>query len=190
VNKRRLTWLVLLVVATCATVYAHDFSQSESTLTIDGSAVRVQLSLNLLDLPYVDSNGNGVVSYEELDATIERVFAAVKTHYVLGAPGSPLRTALEHQEIVEDHVLRMDLRYDFADDVRQIDVTSTLDAMLGPMHQHFLTANIDSETMRTVLDAGNRQVRFDRSRILEWRIGVLVAAGFAIALLAWFRRRR
>ena len=63
--------LVALVFSVVLT--AHDFSQSESTLTIDGSTVVVQLRLNLLEFPGIDANGNGVISYEELDAGIERV---------------------------------------------------------------------------------------------------------------------
>lgn len=159
-------------------------------LSIDGSTVNVRLSLNLLELPYVDANGNAVVSYDELDAAIDRVFAAVKEHYVLGAPEPPLRTVVERHQIVEDHVLQMDVRYDFPHAVTQLEVTSTLDALLGPTHQHLLSARLDGETSRAVLDAGNRQVHLDASRVTRWRIAAGAGAALAIALLAWFRRRR
>lgn len=181
-------FLVALVFSVALT--AHDFSQSESTLTIDGSTVSVQLRLNLLEFPGVDANGNGVVSYDELDAGIERVFAAVKEHYVLGAPGSPVRILVERHDIVDDHVLQMDVRYDFAADVAGLDVTSTLDALLGPMHQHMLTTRLNGETTRAVLDADNRRVHLDRSRITRGRIAAVLGALVAIVLLAWFRRRR
>jgi hypothetical protein len=178
------------MLAWAALVSAHEFSQSESTLTIDRSSVNARLSLNLLEFPFVDANGNGVVSYEELDAAIDRVFAAVKEHYAIGAPEAPLRTLVERHEIVEDHVLRMDVRYDFSHDVKTLDVTSTLDALLGPTHQHILTASINGETSRAVLDAGNRRAHLDGSRITLWRIAAMAGAVGALVLLAWFRRGR
>ena len=182
--------LLLLVVGCSAILAAHDFSQSESTLALDGASVNVRLRLNLLEFPGVDRNGNGAVSYEELDAAIERVVAAVKEHYVLGAPDAPLRVLVERHEIVDDHVLQMSVRYDFARDVRQLDVTSTLDVLFGPMHQHIVTTRLHGETSRTVLDAGNRRAHLDRSRITPWRIAAAIGAVFVIGLLAWFRRRR
>jgi len=174
----------------CAIVSGHDFSQSESTLTIDGPSVKARLNLNLLELPYVDTSRNGVVSYEELDAAIERVFGAVKQHYVLGAPDPPLRALVERSEIIEDHVLQMDVRYDFSHEVGELDVTSTLDALFGPTHQHFLTARLAGETSRTVLDAANGRVHLDRSRVTPGRIAAMIGAVLGIALLAWLRRRR
>ncbi len=169
---------------------AHDFSQSESVVTTDGPTVRVRFSLNLLELPDVDTSRNGVVSYEELDAAIERVFAAVKANYVVGGPDAPKRTMVERQEIVDEHVLRMDLRFDFDHAVRQLDVTSTLDALLGPTHQHFLTANIAGESARTVLDATSRRAHFDRARVVAWQIAAVAAAVLGLALMAWLRRPR
>jgi len=181
---------LLLVIGFSAILAAHDFSQSESTLALDGSTVHAQLRFNLLEFPRVDADGNGVVSYEELDAAIERVFAAVKEHYVLGAPDAPLRVLVERHEIVDEHVLQMGVRYDFAGAVNQLDVTSTLDVLFGPMHQHIVTARLTGETSRTVLDTGNRRAHLDRSRITAWRIAAVLGAVFAIGLLAWFRRRR
>ena len=181
---------LLLVIGFSASLAAHDFSQSESTLTLDGAAVHVQLRLNLLEFPGVDANGNLAVSYEELDGAIERVVAAVKEHYVLGAPEAPLRILVERHEIVDDHVLQMSVRYDFAGEVHQLEVTSTLDLLFGPTHQHIVTTRLNGETSRTVLDAGNRRAHLDRSRITPWRIAAVIGAVFAIGLLAWFRRRR
>ena len=181
---------LLLIVGFSAILAAHEFSQSESTLTIDGRSVNVRLRLNLLEFPGVDADASGVVSYEELDRAIERVFAAVKEHYVLGAPAPPLRVSVERHDIVDDHVLQMDVRYDFADDVNQLDVTSTFEMLLGPMHQHILTTRLNGETSRAVLDAGNRRAHLDRSRVTPWRIAAMIGAAFVIALLGWFRLRR
>lgn len=181
---------VLLVVGLSAIVVAHDFSQSEATLTIAGRAVNVLLRVNLLEFPAVDADGNGVVSYEELDRAIEPVFAAVKAHYVLAAPGPPVRVNVERHDIVDEHVLQLDVRYDFGEAINELDVTSTLDQLLGPMHQHILTARLNGDTSRVILDAGNRRTHLDRSRVTWWRIGAVTGAALVIARLAWFRRRR
>jgi len=97
---------------------------------------------------------------------------------------------VERHQIVEDHVLRMDVRYGFAHEVRRLDVTSTLDALFGPMHQHFVTATMAGEIGRTVLDAGNPRVSFDQSRVIFRRAATVVGAVLVIAGLVWFRRRR
>src|SRR6185436_15288913 len=81
-------WL-LLIVPLCAMLSAHEFSQSESALVVDGRSVTARIDLNLLEFPDVDADRSGIVSYEELDRAIERVVAAVKEHFVLGAPEPP-----------------------------------------------------------------------------------------------------
>jgi hypothetical protein len=181
---------LLLIVLSGASLSAHDFSQSESVVTTDGPMVKVRISLNLLELPDVDTSRNGVVSYEELDAAIERVFDVVRTHYVVGAPDAPTRTSVERHGIADEHVLTMDVRYDFGHDVRRLDVTSTLDEVLGPTHQHFLTANIAGESARAVLDAANRRAHFDRARVVVWQIAAVGVAVLGLALMAWLRRVR
>jgi hypothetical protein len=181
---------LLLILPLCAMLAAHEFSQSESALVVDGRSVTARIDLNLLEFPDVDADRSGIVSYEELDRAIERVVAAVKEHFVLGAPEPPADFVVERHEIVEDHVLRMDVRYGFAHDVRRLDVTSTLDALFGPMHQHFVTATMAGEIGRTVLDAGNSRVSFDQSRVIFRRAATVIGAVLVLAGLVWFRRRR
>jgi hypothetical protein len=181
---------LLLILPLCAMLAAHEFSQSESALVVDGPSVTARIDLNLLEFPDVDADRNGIVSYEELDAAIERIFAALKQHYVLGAPEAPVRILAERHEIVDEHVLQINVRFSFAHDVRRLDVTSTLDALFGPMHQHFVTATMAGEAGRTVLDAGNPHVSFDQSRVIFRRTATVVGAVLVIAGLVWFRRRR
>ena len=100
-----------------------------------------------------------------------------------GPPAADADLGLVYLHLVDDHVLEMKVRYDFAADVHRLDVTSTLDALLGPMHQHILTTRLNGETSRTVLDAGHRRAHLDRSRITLWRVAAVVGAAFAIALL-------
>ena len=62
---------------------AHDLARSESRLNVEGSAVECQLIVDLLGFPGVDEDGNGAISYAELDRSIASVFARVKEHFVL-----------------------------------------------------------------------------------------------------------
>jgi len=187
-SKKCLHALIVVLVLTAGTT-AHDFSQSESTIEIAGPDVRVRLSLNLLELPDVDISRDGRVSYDELDHAIERVFGLVKAHFTVRAPDPVARVRVDRHAIVEDHVLQMDLRYQFSHLVTSIDVESTLDALMGATHQHFATAKINGELQRVVLDASNQSAHFDASRVTMGRIGVVLFAGVALALLAWYRRK-
>src|SRR5580700_10964028 len=78
---------LLTALALCSTLAgtctAHDFSRSESRVEIHGREVRVALSLNLLELSGVDTNADGVISYDELDRAIDGIYAQIKLHYVL-----------------------------------------------------------------------------------------------------------
>ena len=184
---------LLAALALGASLSAHDFSQSESTieLGVPGATgtVRVRLSLNLLEIPDVDTSRDGRVSYDELEQVIERVVALVKDHYTVGAPGPPSRVAVDRHEIVDDHVLRLEMRYEFGDDVTRIDVASTFDTLFGPMHQHFVTASVNGELRRAVLDAANRSAQFDAGRVTPGRLAAVGLALLGVGLLAAFRMR-
>ena len=194
-ERGRRSLALVAALALSAFVFAHDFSQSESTIEIDGpggpgnNIVRVRLSLNLLELPDVDASRDGRVSYDELEEVIERVVALVKEHYTVGAPDPPTRTVVDRHEIVDDHVLRLDIRYAFGHDVKRVDLASTLDALLGPTHQHFLTARINGELRRAVLDATNRTAHFDASRVTLGRLAAVGLALLGLGLLAAYRMR-
>ena len=137
----RAAWLSVAFIALCAApVFAHDVSRSESTITIDEATVRIRFAINLLELSGVDANGDERVSYDELDARIEEVFAAIKQHFELRAPDPPERVVMERHRIVEDHMLQADLEYRFADDVRELAVGSSLDTVTGPSHLHHVRA--------------------------------------------------
>lgn len=180
---------MLAAFAILASASAHDFSQSESTIDIDGRAVRVQFSVNLLELPDVDTSGDGRVSYDELDRAIERVVGLVKGHFAVRAPDEAGRIAVDRYDFVDDHVLRMDMRYEFDHRLGAIDVTSTIDALAGPMHQHFLTARVNGELVRAVLDAANRSTRLDPRRVTPGRLTAVGLAALALGVLAAFRWR-
>lgn len=95
---------------------AHAFSTSSSKIQVDGRQVHVSITLNLLDLhkgPPVDLNHDGLVSYDELDDGIERIYAAVKENYHIRAARPPSKTSVERYQLVDHNVLQMDMLYVF-----------------------------------------------------------------------------
>ena len=139
---------------------AHDVSQSESRIEVHGRDVRVTFRFNLLELGYVDVNRNGLISYDELDNSIERVYADIKQHYGLRGPAVPTQITLEKYGVVENHVLDMELMFQFPQDVNQLEVTSTLYQITQPDHQHLTSANLNGTTHEAVLNIANPNVVF------------------------------
>jgi hypothetical protein len=144
----------------CATVRAHDVSQSDSKIEVHGREVHVSFRLNLLELRYVDTNGDGLISYDELDNSISRVYADVKQHYVLHGPDLPVQVTLEKYSVVEGHVVAMELNYQFAQDVTKLEVTSTMYQITQPTHEHLTSANLAGTVHEAVLNAANPSTVF------------------------------
>jgi hypothetical protein len=139
---------------------AHDISQSESRIEVLGREVKVAFRFNLLEVGYVDVNRNGLISYDELNNSIGRVYADIKQHYVLQGPDAPTQMTLEMYRVVEDHVLDMELVYQFPHDVKQLEVTSTLYQITQPDHQHLTSANLNGTTHEAVLNIADPKVVF------------------------------
>jgi hypothetical protein len=156
-------------------------TRSESVLTITDASVMVRFSINLLEFLGVDANGDERVSYDELDARIEDVFAAIKEHFVLAATDRPARVVLQRQQIVEDHVLQADLVYTFDRPVRELRLQSTLDAITAPGHVHSVEATIGGQRYQAVLTPQNRSAVF---LVGGATIGRIVAVLLALAAVA------
>jgi hypothetical protein len=154
--------LTFALIAVCfvPAAHAHDASQSESKIEIQGKKVTVLLKLNLLELGYVDTNGDGAISYDELDAAIDRIYSDVKKHYSIQSSSPLVQVALKQYDIVEDHVIRMNLLYSFASDVTRVEVNSSLFQITRPGHQHLTSVNLDGVVHEGVLNAGHTSVAF------------------------------
>jgi hypothetical protein len=139
---------------------AHDFPRSESTVTVQGATARVRLALDLLELGGVDTSGDGVVSYTELDEHLDRVYAIVKQHFLVTANVPLVRMSAE-RAVVNDHVLQMDLAFIFTSDVTDLTIRSTFDEVMRPDHQHATRVTIAGATAAATLNAVTPQATFE-----------------------------
>lgn len=159
----------IMVLAVCCAFPAlssgHDVPRSESRIEVSGREVRVAFRLSLLDLGYVDTNGNGVISYDELDDSVGRVYADIKQHYILKSPALPIQVTLERYGVTEDHMLDAELVYQFPQEVTQLSLTSTLDQITRPGHQHFASATLNGTIHEAVLNAENPTAVFNSSDV-------------------------
>jgi len=184
-----------LAAAVTASLSAHDLATSESTLRVNGREVAGTLVLDLLPIAGADANGNGVVTYEELDQSIARVFAAVKEHYVVTAFQDAPRIVLARYELVDDHAVRLELAYTFPASVSRLEVTSTLDRLTKrPDHQHLVRSYFSDTRRDAVLTAAQPTVVFDdrfwkKLSVQLTAAGVLLL-GARVGAFVYQRRRR
>ena len=187
-------WLCMAagVLLSRAPSVAHELSRSESTLSIADATVRAQFSIDLLEFRGVDVNQDEHVSYDELDARLDDVFAVIRQHYLLAAPAPPTRVVMERQQIVDDHVLQAELVYTFDRPVRDLRVESTLDAIATPGHIHAVRTSIHGETFQALLTPQRRTAEFVVGGITIGRIAIVVLAFLAVAAVITLRiaRRR
>ena len=80
---------------------------------------------------------------------------------------------------MEDHVLQLDLLYEFANDVTQLEVDSTLFQITQPGHQHLVSVNLDGVVHEGVLNAGNQSAVFksDGSNIYLHTLRTFIVLG-------------
>jgi len=134
--------------------FPHDMPRSESRITVRGREVQVAFRLNLTELSGIDTNGDGSISYDELENAIDRVYGQIKQHWGVSVPGSaPVKVTLRRYGLVEDHVLDLNILYTFPNEVTSLTVTSTLHQILQPAHQHLVTVDFGTGVHEGVLDA-------------------------------------
>jgi hypothetical protein len=162
---------------------------------VTGREVAGTLIVDLLPIAGVDANGNGVVTYDELDRSIASVFAAVKEHYVVTAFQDAPRIVLARYELVDDHAVRLELAYTFPARVSRLEVTSTLDRLAKrPDHQHLVRSYFSDTRRDAVLTAARPTVVFDdrfwKKLSVQLTAVALVLLGARVGAFIYQRRRR
>jgi hypothetical protein len=127
---------------------------------VDGAKIVGIVSLDLIELGGIDVNRNDVVSFEELEPQVERIYLGLKAHFFVGAPDPPWRTTVLRYEIVEDHVVVFHVEYAFAREVKTVTVTSTLHEILRPDHRHFVNVRFGNDLQQSVLAARSTVTTF------------------------------
>lgn len=169
----RLSAVFVLALTAASPTFSHDMPRSESRIRVRGRDVQVAFQLNLRDLAGIDTNGDGSISYDELENSIDRVYGLIKQHWSVSVPGSaPAKLTLRRYGLVEDHILDLDMLYTFPDEVTSLRVTSTLDHIMQPAHQHLVTVDFGGDVHEGVLDATATSFTFksgagSSSKILE-----------------------
>ena len=156
--------------------------------TLQGATVHCQLTVDLLEFPGVDQDGNGTISYAELDQSIASIFARIKEHFVLRGPSEPSKIVMTRHELVDEHTARLDLSYTFPARLSRLEVTSTFDELARrPDHQHYVTATMGGVEERAILDASRRTVTFAPQRWTRTSVWLTVAALVLIGgRVGWF----
>lgn len=154
-RKLLISWIagIVALVAWGTAGHAHEFSRSESRLTVDGREIREVFVLDLLELPWTDHDRSGRISYDELDEDIERLVQLVKEHYQLRGPGAPTSTTVDRYTLIDEHVLEMELRHLFATEVSSLTLTSTLPQVTRPDHRHLISLTLRGTTHQAILNA-------------------------------------
>lgn len=162
---RWLACVLLLVLMGGGGGSAHPLSHSLSRLEVEGRAVRVTLTLDLLELGDVDRDGDQRVAYDELDAAIARVYARIRDHFQVRGDTTPGEATLERYAIVDDgHIGRFEMRLSFATPPTLVDVTSTLDRVTTPEHRHLTSLAREDGVDEAILDRSRPTVRFEPGR--------------------------
>ncbi len=141
---------------------AHDMARSESKIEIKDREVHVVLTLNLLELrdPVLRFDPTGRMTVDDLDRDIGAIYESVKRHYILRNPDAPVRATLERYVLIDGHAVHMEILYVFEHQVTTLEVTSRLDQVMAPGHQHLLTVMLNGTLHEGVLNAGSPQATF------------------------------
>jgi hypothetical protein len=178
--------------AIAPTVLAHDLARSESRLEVHGAVVQCELIVDLLEFPGVDQDGNGTISYAELDRSIADIFARVKANLILRSPNEPSKVVMTRHELVDEHTARLEVEYTFPSNVSRLEVTSTFDRLARrPDHQHYVTIKLGGREERALLDPSRRTVTFEDQWWTRTTVWLTVAALALIGgRVGWFLRSR
>jgi hypothetical protein len=152
-----------------APAYAHDILRGECNLQASGRTVRATFVLNLFELKDPVVPGSPRLTVAQLDGAIGKIFDSVQRHFSLRAPDAPARTTLGQYTLVDGNVVHMEALYVFERDVTEIEVSSTLHAIMPPGHQLLLTVRLNGTLHEEILDAITTRARFSGTNATPWQ---------------------
>jgi HupE / UreJ protein len=138
IHRIALMLLALTVFASRAT--AHDFTTSYSHVIVEGSTVKVRLTLNVKDLHVAD------------------IASAIETNYQIEGPDLPSSRISQASETIAEDVIVLNLQYLFDHPVTNLRITSTLDRITQADHSHIVQIGEGDSAREAVLNASNPSV--------------------------------
>ena len=89
------------------------------------------------------------------------IVAAVQANYHIEAgqpPENPVSVIVQHQDLIAENVMLLDVVYTFSHLVASLKITSTLDRITQPDHSHIIQIGEGDDTREAVLNATNPSV--------------------------------
>jgi len=139
---------------------AHNVSQSDSKIEIQGREVRVVLTLNEKEL-----QGDAAVT----GGGIEPVYETVRQHFLVTDPAVPVETKLETCSVPGGPLLRLRILYVFARDVTTLDVDSTLYRVMPAGHRHLMSVRLNGVLHEAILDLHTGRATFTGVKAANWQ---------------------
>jgi hydrogenase/urease accessory protein HupE len=146
--------LLALLAYLAASLAAHNVSQSDTSLIVDGRTVEATLTLN---------------SQELRDPGAASIFDSVNRHYTVLGPDAPVETRLESLEPLPGNLVRLHVVYTFSHDVAELKITSTLPQVMPAGHQNMVTLRFNGELKEAVLTASSPSADFTGVRTSAWQ---------------------
>jgi hypothetical protein len=142
--------IAAMFLALASVLAAHDVSRSDSKVEIQRKEVRVFLTLNYKELQ------NPAITSPE----IEPIFNAVKRHYFVTSPTSPILTILEKYSALGGPLIQLQILYTFEQTVTALTVKSTLHEIMPPGHQHLMSVRLNGALHEAILDSRTPEATF------------------------------
>ncbi len=156
----RTTPALVLLALLAGPAHAHNVSQSDSKIQIQGREVRVVLTLNQKEL-----QGDAAVA----GGGVGPVWEAVRKHFLVTDPAAPVETKLEKYSFPGGSLLRFEILYLFAQDVTTLNVDSTLYEIMPAGHEHLMSVRLNGVLHEAILDAKTARATFTGVKATNWR---------------------
>jgi hydrogenase/urease accessory protein HupE len=178
------------VALTTASADAHTVNVSASELTVEGSKVHglvVFAKPDALRLGQIDSNADGVVTEDELEAS-RATFGALLDHDIeVRADGARCEPTLEGGGDVGGDGFGLSLTFACKSAPHTLAISMDVLKRLAPQHKHFLRLTSGDETRQAVLSPGDTRVEWDlrEGGVAPWSALGSVRLGVEHILTGW-----
>lgn len=171
----RLRWLLFFWLAVAGTAHAHKPSDSYLAIQVDGDKVSGQWDISLRDLDFaigLDADGNGEITWGEVQAKHPEVDAYALAHLAISANGQPCKTAV-NDHLIDNHtdgaysVLRFAVQC--SGTPTALTMTYRLFFDIDPQHKGLLKLQYGGQTRTAIFSPDAMTQQFVLERPSRWR---------------------